>query len=62
MRTATNEPIEVKSQPDIYAFNLPPTSRELKDPKFEERAVLEGVGVCVYGKINNLSGKYSIVP
>lgn len=45
----------VESTNQVLAFNLPQTSRELKDPKYEERAIINNVGVCCYGKLLNKS-------
>lgn len=46
----------------MYAFNLPPTQRTLKDPKYEERAILDGIGVCVYGQVKTIEGKKTMIP
>ena len=43
-------------------FNLPPTSRHLKDTKFEERAIINNVAVCCYGKLMNISDQYLFQP
>lgn len=53
MMTASNQPIVIdKSDPqDVFVFNLPPTGRDLVDPKYEERAITSGVRLCVYGKM-----------
>ena len=61
-KTASNQLIAVNSGPTVYAFNLPLTQRELKDPTYEERAIMHGIGVCVYGKVKDVEGKKIVIP
>jgi len=38
------------------------TGRELNEKNYEERAIMEGTKICVYGKISSLNGKKSMIP
>lgn len=53
LENAANQPMEISNPDnnDILVFNLPATDRAISESKFEERAIMEGIKVCVYGKI-----------
>jgi hypothetical protein len=62
LENAANQPVEIgdPENSEILVFNLPTTERTINDIKFEERAIMEGIKVCVYGKIKPETAKSKI--
>lgn len=60
--SASNQPVTIEApNAEVLVFNLPVTSRQLKDGQFEERAVVDGVHTCVYGSIKKESATNRLI-